>query len=375
VLVIDEAQNLDDAVLELVRMLSNFETASDKLIQIILAGQPQLADTIGSPQLLQLRQRISIFARLRPLTAEEISQYIASRLRIAGYASSMPLFTKDALTLIAFTSEGIPRNINNLCFNALSLGCALQQRPIDREVLRQVIADLDLGPLRKKTPLPPPVEEKTSPAAPAVSFTESDSSVFAGWLPKAAVGLVALLIAAAAFLGGRQWVNRPVTAQSAPASIEPAKAPSTETPSALPEPLSDAVVQPSSAGAAQPSSELADAAEPQAYPTRVAAPPAPAPSNSPVPHNAFRSERTPSASDPPGMVRVGPGQTLVGICVERFGNCTSQLLRQIRELNPSLNNLDHIETGQTIRIPVLDAQSNAGEQPHRTPAAEKGSHE
>src|SRR5246500_1700837 len=109
VVVIDEAQNLDDSVLELVRMLSNFETARDKLIQIVLAGQPQLADNIGSPELLQLRQRISIFARLKPFTPEETTQYILHRLRVAGYNSDMPLFTKDALALIALSSEGLPR--------------------------------------------------------------------------------------------------------------------------------------------------------------------------------------------------------------------------------------------------------------------------
>src|ERR1700735_1717450 len=151
VVVIDEAQNLDDSVLELVRMLSNFETARDKLIQIILSGQPQLAENIGSPELLQLRQRITILARLLPFTLEETTQYIRHRLRVAGYNSDMPLFTRDALTLIAEVSEGIPRNINTLCFNALSLGSALQQKPIDRDLLRKVVADLDVGPLRKRS--------------------------------------------------------------------------------------------------------------------------------------------------------------------------------------------------------------------------------
>ncbi len=167
VLVIDEAQNLDDSVLELVRMLSNFETARDKLIQIVLAGQPQLAENIGSPELLQLRQRVSIFARLKPFSAEETSQYISHRLRIAGYASDMPLFTKDALALIALCSDGIPRNINNLCFNALSLGAALRQRPIDRDIIRQVVADLDIGPLRKKLS-PPSQPERVDPRCPNV---------------------------------------------------------------------------------------------------------------------------------------------------------------------------------------------------------------
>ena len=101
VLVIDEAQNLDDSVLELVRMLSNFETERDKLIQIVLAGQPQLEKNIGSPELVQLRQRVSIFARLKPFTPEETTQYIGHRLRTAGYSFDTALFTKDALAIIA----------------------------------------------------------------------------------------------------------------------------------------------------------------------------------------------------------------------------------------------------------------------------------
>ena len=144
VMVIDEAQNLDDSVLELVRMLSNFETSREKLIQIVLSGQPQLAEKIGSPDLVQLRQRVSIIARLNPFSAKETALYIEHRLRMAGYSFDMPLFTKDALALIAQYSEGVPRNINNLCFNSLALGCALKQKPIDAGVVREVLSDLSL---------------------------------------------------------------------------------------------------------------------------------------------------------------------------------------------------------------------------------------
>jgi type II secretory pathway predicted ATPase ExeA len=196
VLVIDEAQNLDDSVLELVRMLSNFETERDKLIQIVLAGQPQLEKNIASPELVQLRQRVSIFARLKPLTPEETTLYIAHRLRTAGYSFDTALFTKDALAIIALCSEGVPRNINNLCFNALSLGSALQQKPIDRDILRQVIADLDLGPLRKKFSLPaPPPEEKVTPAPTTTEmfWAQESPSVFAEWLPKVAAALLVVL--------------------------------------------------------------------------------------------------------------------------------------------------------------------------------------
>ncbi len=143
VLVIDEAQNLDDSVLEMVRMLSNFETPQAKLLQIILVGQPALADKLTRPNLTQLRQRISIIAYFSPLSGHEIGKYIQCRLRKAGYRGR-GLFTSRAMALIAKYSRGIPRNINNLCFNALSLGYAKGQRKIDESIIQEVLADLKL---------------------------------------------------------------------------------------------------------------------------------------------------------------------------------------------------------------------------------------
>jgi general secretion pathway protein A len=145
VVVIDEAQNLSDSALELLRMLSNFETPHKKLMQIILAGQPQLAEKLASPNLVQLRQRISIVARLKPFTLQETNGYVGHRLSVAGYDFRAHLFTPRAGAMIAEHSEGIPRNINNICFNALSLGCALKRKPIDEEIIREVLDDLDLG--------------------------------------------------------------------------------------------------------------------------------------------------------------------------------------------------------------------------------------
>jgi hypothetical protein len=144
VVVIDEAQNLDDSTLELVRMLSNFETTNDKLIQIVLAGQLQLRDQLASPRLVQLRQRISIRAHLSPFKAQDTHAYIERRLQVAGYDFKKPLFTPGAEALIAKYSEGIPRNINNICFNALSLGCVLKQRTIEKNVIREVLNDLEI---------------------------------------------------------------------------------------------------------------------------------------------------------------------------------------------------------------------------------------
>ncbi|MGD0127949.1 MAG: AAA family ATPase [Terriglobia bacterium] len=146
VVLIDEAQNLDDSVLEMVRMLSNFETPEAKLLQIVLVGQPALADKLAKPQLAQLRQRISIITHFPLLRGDEVEKYIQHRLRVAGYKGGR-LFAPDALALIARYSRGVPRVINNLCFHALSLGYAKNQKSIDVSTLGEVIADLNLESL------------------------------------------------------------------------------------------------------------------------------------------------------------------------------------------------------------------------------------
>lgn len=144
IVVVDEAQNLEPSVLETIRLLSDFETPQAKLLQIILSGQPELADKLSRPSLRQLRQRISLLSTLKPLPLDEVSQYINHRLRAAGREDAT-LFTPAAVKLITDMSEGIPRNINNICFNVLSLGCALKLKTIDVESVRQVAADFDLG--------------------------------------------------------------------------------------------------------------------------------------------------------------------------------------------------------------------------------------
>src|ERR1700722_16572002 len=148
IVVVDEAQNLDPSVLETIRLLSDFETPQAKLLQIVLSGQPELADKLARPSLRQLRQRVSLLSTLAPLPPEEVSRYMSHRLRVGGRPEEHPLFTPSAARMIAELREGIPRNINNICFNALSLGCSLGQKIIDVEVLKQVAADFDLAGLR-----------------------------------------------------------------------------------------------------------------------------------------------------------------------------------------------------------------------------------
>jgi len=151
IVVIDEAQNLDPSVLETVRLLSDFETPRAKLMHIILAGQPELADKLASPGLAQLRQRVSILHGLEPLPSWEIKNYIEHRMKIAGYEGE-PVFSTEAYDAIAEFTEGIPRNVNNLCFNALSLAYALQKKVVDLDVIKEVISDLDISRLTTDVP-------------------------------------------------------------------------------------------------------------------------------------------------------------------------------------------------------------------------------
>jgi len=164
VLIIDEAQNLDAATLETIRLLSDFETTHAKLIQIVLAGQPQLIETLLRPDLSQLRQRIAILTNLEPLCPSETAEYIEHRLRAAG-SSGRAIFTPEALALIAERSHGIPRSINNLCFNALQMGYSKQSDTVDAGMVLSVADKLDLESLFPRLPQQPVTAEQAATAA------------------------------------------------------------------------------------------------------------------------------------------------------------------------------------------------------------------
>jgi general secretion pathway protein A len=144
VIIIDEAQNLENSALETLRLLSNFEAADRKLLHIILAGQPQLADKLRHPSLTQLLQRITTVSRLERFSREQMEECIAYRLRVAGFTGTA-LFSEQAMEKITVASGGVPREINRICINAMQLGFALHQRPIGLEVIEEVLADLTLA--------------------------------------------------------------------------------------------------------------------------------------------------------------------------------------------------------------------------------------
>ncbi len=291
VVVIDEAQNLSEDALETVRLLSNFETTRAKLIHIVLAGQPQLSDKLMRPSLLQLRQRVTTVCRIDPLSADETRAYIQHRLQLAGHSGEQ-LFTDDAFSLIFTASQGIPRTINNLCFNALSICRAMNKKQVDASMVEEAVADAQLIPSAREIPVvsvPPPAEIFLYASKP------ERSSTFARPLKIAATMLAVLMLGTLGYSGFRLFQNHDVRADSkAPTAsisgVEPAK--------------------------------------------------------------IERSGAAPTAPEvEPFQVRVERRQTLREIALRYLGESDENTLRQIRGLNPKLTYSNHVQAGQKIWLP------------------------
>jgi len=361
ILVIDEAQNLEEKVLESVRLLSNFETPWMKLMQIVIAGQPELAKRLARPSLAQLRQRISLMIRIEPFMPEEINAYIDHRLWIAGYQGPS-LFTGGARLMIAEHSEGIPRNINNICFNAMSLACALKRKTIERDIIREVLADLDLESLNEGTAVVRKSEEEPKHSVSQTPRNVERKSRFRDWsprLPGAEAGriyFVFFVVASALLLalgGSVIHVNRKQRQASA---------------SQVPLPAETSFIAPTPAPAFLVSTSLA---APSVSLTGLKA-------EAPPDHEtqALLSQYKGTQSGAPAKrtieqyrsIIVMPGQTLYQISVRYFSKYNREIFEEIHELNPWLINPNHIQSGREIRIPSVKEDSG-----HEHPAAKQGS--
>lgn len=148
VLIVDEAHGLPSSLLEEIRLLMNFETKSEKLLQVILSGQPELQDVLNRPELRQLKQRIALRCEIKALSLFEINKYVRFRLKQAG-ARNVNLFDNGAISLIGNVSQGIPRVVNNVCDNALLHGYAEGAETITRTIIAEVVEALDLTPTNK----------------------------------------------------------------------------------------------------------------------------------------------------------------------------------------------------------------------------------
>ncbi|HKN73652.1 MAG TPA: AAA family ATPase [Candidatus Acidoferrum sp.] len=315
VVVIDEAQNLDEPAMEVLRVLSNFETSDEKLMHVVLAGQPDLARKLSSPSMVQLRQRVSVVARLAPFNAGETREYMKYRLCVAGYRAARPLFSDRACDLIAMHSHGIPRNINNICFNAMALGCALQKEVIGPEIVREVLEDLDLEALTKQS---------FSPSGPAPSFDRrpyrraQGTSWLRGGLIRTGLMMAAILLSLTILLAACN-VNEP----GASASL-----------------------------VAAPTSTVARASASPNLDQRMTG-------VDPLPHDGALlrdAESSPNTQtvgerDQSFTVQMGPGETLYGICLRYFGRYDGKILQRMETLNPGLGDPKRIYVGRTVRLP------------------------
>ncbi len=320
VLAIDEAQNLDPQVLEAIRLLSNFETSQAKMLQILLIGQPQLAKKLASPELEQLQQRISVFARLEPFSSEDTARYIAHRLQVAGYEGS-PLFSPGALRLIAEQSQGIPRKINGLCFSALSLGCAMGRKQVDVGMMEEVIADRDVESLQR-----PRVVRRVAPATVMLSHPLSS---YPAAKPKRSFGSWAL---------GTTSVAACIAIGIGILSLSPSRF------DRFFQVSSEAWASIRNAGVSIGSSTgVRSDSGPVSSSLNVQAAELP---------NAGSGQSSPSSDDAEiNTVIVQPGETLPQVILRTIGDYNGDTIEQIRRLNPAIADFDHLAAGQTIRFP------------------------
>jgi len=294
-LLIDEAQDLDFTVLEDLRLLSNLETAKEKILQIVLSGQPELGQKLGNPGLRQLRQRVAVSARLFPLTREELTEYIQARLTAAA-AADPKLFTRDAEERIFEISTGIPRLVNIVCDNALVIGYALGKKRIGADVVNEAAADLVTVEPREAAgdPIdtPVPIEVASPPR------TRRRSQI--GVVAVVAIALVIGLLS----VGRSLWVQRE---SAAPERIAVPRPPREVVQPGMREEPAPRVARPWAAGEGAGGTDVPPVQEPPAAlePAAELAPPPPAEAP-PAPAPVAEVPAAPAPAAPAGPA-FGPG--------------------------------------------------------------------
>jgi len=370
VVFIDEAQHLGEPTFEFVRMLSNFETASSKLMQIVLCGQPQLIEALNSNSLLQLRQRVSIFARLDGFSPSETRAYIEHRLKVAGLNPGTELFTEPAMELIVEHGKGIPRNINNICFNALSLAYALRQPRIDAELVREVIQDLGIEPARPSSiAIRPNAEVRTLGLSSYASNSRSGENSRSGRNSRSGgsvtrrsrSGGLRVLALCVAFFCFIAFVLGYKQAQSIGASVQQEQGPrrvvfaapqlSTSTPAQEAQsqstPVKGVESQSTPVQEAQSQSTSVQGVESTSTPVQGV-------QTQSTPVQGVQSQSTPvqGVQSQTQTLTIRAGQNLYVVCKEIYGECSPIMLRDMIKNNPSLGNPRNIKPGTTVRIQI-----------------------
>ncbi|MBI3665381.1 MAG: AAA family ATPase [Acidobacteria bacterium] len=319
ILIFDEAQQIPVALLEEIRLLSNLESPEEKLIEIILAGQPVLAERLAAPECEQIRQRVALWAEVRELPEAEVRRYVEHRLRLAGRRRGK-LFTRRACSLLAQASQGIPRKINAICFEALSAAFADGKKTIGELDIRRAVAMLD---------------ETGAASTPAAREQ--------WWLLRrlrwAAAGAV---MALAGLATPRLHFQQPNSAVRQPAPIIwPAG---------------------SVAAAAADTASYSHAAPPVREPASTAA------RSTWVPPPAIEAEADRTAGLPPPVrsakasaverVLVKPSENLRRIALRKYGRWDREVWRRIRKSNPWLTDPNYLQAGEVLVLPAWKARSD-----------------
>ncbi|HLK10826.1 MAG TPA: AAA family ATPase [Candidatus Binatia bacterium] len=319
-LIIDEAQDLSDAAFEELRLLSNFESYTRKLMQIVLVGQPELQDRLRQPQLRQLRERVGVRAVINPLSNEEMERYIEHRLQRAG-GSTVRLFEPWAVKLIVRRAAGIPRRANILCHNALLFAYGRGLPQVTARVGREAIAEMD----------------ERRPGFAQRGALRRSQRPGRRWRWVMAAGVVGAIAAiAAAYQLGKVDSPPPAVPSAAPAP----PAPEAAAPAAPPPPAAEQAPAPPPDA---PPHARADAAPPVAD----AASPAPA-----------KAEAAPPPEEPKALELTVPrGTTLTRLVRQLYGGRLplereQAVFAEVRRLNPQLKSVDLILAGDLLRLPA-----------------------
>jgi general secretion pathway protein A len=335
-IIIDEAQNLNRETLEELRMLSNLETPSSKLLQILFVGQPEFEEIINAEDLRQLKQRIWIRIQIKPLTPEECRQYIEHRLALVGSSSSR-VFTPEAMSLICELSNGIPRIINILCDNALLIAYGLSKKNIEVPIIQEVLKDMGLWPKEKTDKKNVEPDEKPPKARPKRKNIVAKVAYV--------VALVIIGLGVLVYFG-RDHIGKYVKGNMLWEYIEKVIARTSS----------------SSIGISSPAKEPAAKMKPEV--NRNALPTIQAqkePSTAEPPGNALERPVTPASSKAETRsiraVRVEKGKTIFALCQEYYNLTNTTLADLILESNPEITDVHRIMADGKIRIPEITESS------------------
>jgi len=312
-LIVDEAQNMPIETLEGIRMLSNLETSKIKLLQIVLIGQPEFETMLNLHELRQLKQRVAIHSIILPFTVKDSLAYIKHRLAKVALLPDAPVFTKSAMKMIVNEAKGIPRIINILCDNALITGFGYKKKPVDKRIVREIVADF------KK-------DEKPSFWKFSVSRWASASFV------------IVILLVVLCLLASDKWSlfsNAELPTQSRTVEIPPV--------AAKIEPLAK-TMDPSQKDQAAPSKEEMKPLEQEMKPPEQ------------------EKVQKPSRKPFPLSITVKKGNNLFRLAQNVYGYADDKLLARIKQNNPRIKDINNIPVGMKIIFPELSEEQPQGKE-------------